>query len=123
GIPVGPGEISLLAWIGWMMFRLLLRPELRLTIPLTRLLVFWGVFAASQCIGFLTGLALDDTRDWSLFLHDVLAYLLAGGFSCLCVADSNHEIRLRSAARCMVSLAAPIVLLQLAAAQGWIDLP
>ncbi len=76
--PVGPGEICLAVWVLLMLFREVGRLGPALTAPLSRLLIFWLVFAVAQCVGTMTGFAMGDRHDSGLFMHDVLAYPFPG---------------------------------------------
>ena len=123
GSPVGPGEICLVIWITWTVGHSLAQSSLPVTPALFHLFIFWALFGVGQSIGLLSGLSINDTRDWGLFLHDVMAYVLVAAFSCLCVVEAEAELRLHRVAWFMVSLGAVILILQLATAWAWIDLP
>ena len=93
GAPVGPGEICLAVWVLLMLFREVGRLGPTLTPPLSRLLIFWLVFAVAQCVGTMAAFAIGDRHDSSLFMHDVLAYPLLAAVSCLSVAGSRlHRV-------------------------------
>ena len=84
---IGPGEICLALWVLVMVAREAVRFGPPLTPALSRLLIFWSIFAAAQCIGTLTGFAIGDRHDSSLFLHDALAYPFLGAMSVLSVVE------------------------------------
>ncbi len=73
GAPVGPGEICLAVWVFLTLFREAARLGPALTPPLSRLLIFWLVFAVAQCVGTMAGFAIGDRHDSGLFMHDVAA--------------------------------------------------
>ncbi len=118
GAPVGPGEILLASWVLLTVFREVGRLGPALTPPLSRLLIFWLVFAVAQCVGAMTGFAIGDRHDSVLFMHDVMAYLLLAGISCLSVAGSC----LQRVAWLTVTLGAAWLALQAAFGWRWIDL-
>jgi hypothetical protein len=61
GSPVGPGEICLLIWIVLTLGREAARPgSPPLTPALSRLLIFWSLFALAQSLGALTGYIIGD---------------------------------------------------------------
>jgi O-antigen ligase len=118
GAPVGPGEICLALWVLLMCFREAGRLGPALTPPLSKLLIFWLVFAIAQCFGTMTGFAIGDRHDSTLFLHDVMAYPLLAAISCLNVASS----RLDRVAWLVATLGAAWLALQVAFGWGWVDL-
>src|SRR5258708_35930212 len=62
--------------------------------------------------------AVGDSDDWGLFMHDVMAYPLLAAVSCLSVAGS----RLHRVARLLATLGAAWLALQVAAGWGVVDL-
>jgi len=118
GAPVGPGEICLAVWVLLMLFREVGRLGPTLTPPLSRLLIFWLVFAVAQCVGTMAAFAIGDRHDSSLFMHDVLAYPLLAAVSCLSVAGS----RLHRVAWLLATLGAAWLALQVALGWGLVDL-
>ena len=118
GAPVGPGEICLAVWVLLMLFREVGRLGPTLTPPLSRLLIFWLVFAVAQCVGAMAAFAIGDRHDSSLFMHDVLAYPLLAAVSCLSVAGS----RLHRVAWLLATLGAAWLALQVALGWGLVDL-
>ena len=56
GSPIGPGELCLFIWVLLMLGRQAARLGGPLTPALSRLLVFWVLFAAALCIGTITGI-------------------------------------------------------------------
>ena len=118
GAPVGPGEICLAVWVLLMLCREVVRLGPALTPPLSRLLIFWLVFAVAQCVGTMAAFAIGDRHDSSLFMHDVLAYPLLAAVSCLSVAGS----RLHRVAWLLATLGAAWLALQVALGWGLVDL-
>lgn len=118
GAPVGPGEICLAVWVLLMLFREVARLGPTLTQPLSKLLIFWMVFALTQCIGTMTAFAIGDRHDTGLFLHDVMAYPVLAAVSCLSTAGS----RLHRVAWLLATFSAAWLLLQVAFGYGWISL-
>src|SRR5436190_8543515 len=118
GAPVGPGEICLAVWVFLTLFREAARLGPALTPPLSRLLIFWLVFAVAQCVGTMAGFAIGDRHDSGLFMHDVLAYPLLAAISCLSAASS----RLYRVAWLVATLGAAWLALQVAFGWGLVDL-
>jgi hypothetical protein len=122
GLPVGPGELCLAAWI--------VLAGLRVTYArgasgpaLPRMLLFWTAFALAQSLGTLAALAIGDRHDPKWFLHDALAYPLMAALGCLAVAGADAATRLQRTAWIMLALASLFLAPQLAVALGAIDLP
>lgn len=111
--PVGPGEICLVLWVAAVLFRQVGRSGPALRPPLSKLLIFWMVFAIAQCVGTMAGFAIGDRHDSSLFLHDVMAYPLLAAVSCL----SAIGPRMHRVAWLVATLGAGWLALQLAF--GW----
>jgi hypothetical protein len=122
GLPVGPGEICLLVWIVLTLGREAARLGPRLTPALSRLLIFWSLFALSQSLGTLTGYVTGDEHDPQWFLHDVMAYPLLAAASCLSVVEPHAGRRLHRVAWLLCTLGTPLLLLQLVDAWGLISL-
>ncbi len=118
---IGPGEIFLALWVLVMAAREAVRLGPPLTPALSRLLLFWGLFAAAECIGTLAGFAIGDRHDPSLFLHDVLAYPLLGALSLLSVVDPGARRRLHRIAWLVAVFGAVALALQLLNAAGLIN--
>jgi O-antigen ligase len=116
--PVGPGEICLAVWVLLMLFREVVRLGPALTQPLSRLLIFWLVFAVAQCVGTMAAFAIGDRHDPSLFMHDVLAYPLLAAVSCLSVAGS----RLHRVDWMLATLGAAWLALQVALGWGLVNI-
>ncbi len=115
--PIGPGEICLVIWITLTIGRQLVQPSLQFTPALSRLAIFWLLFAVAQSIGTLTGFAIADVHDTPLFMHDVLAYLLVAAITVLCVATPGAGPRFQRIAWLLVTVGS--VMLALQAAQAW----
>ncbi len=122
GAPVGPGEICLAVWVFLMLFREAARFGPALTPPLSRLLIFWLVFAVAQCVGTMAGFAIGDRHDSGLFMHDVVAYPVLAAVSCLSVVEPRASTRLYRVAWLVATLGAAWLALQVAFGWGLVDL-
>jgi O-antigen ligase len=122
GSPVGPGEICLLIWIVLTLGREAARLGPPLTPALSRLLIFWSLFAIAQSLGTLTALVIGDEHDAHWFLHDVMAYPLLAAVSCLSVIEPHAGPRLHRVAWLLSALGTPFLALQFANAWGLIDI-
>ncbi len=118
--PIGPGEVCLVIWIALTIGRQTVQLGTQFTPALSRLVIFWLLFAAAQSIGTLTGFTIGDVHDTSLFMHDVLAYLLLAAISVLCVAGPGAGAHLHRVAWFLVAVGSASLALQLAQAWGWI---
>jgi O-Antigen ligase len=120
--PVGPGEICLFVWILLMLCREVCRLGPGLTLPLSKLLIFWLVFTVALCAGTMTGFAMADRHDSGLFMHDVLAYILMAAVSCLSTVEPGASSRLQRVAWLLATLGAAWLALQVAVGWGWVDI-
>lgn len=122
GIPLGPGEFCLAIWV-----LLTLGYEARrlgppLTPALSRLLIFWLLFAFAQSLGLLMGLATEDFRDTASATHTMVAYLLMACLSCFVVILPDTGWRLRRITWFVAAIGGGCLALQLADARGLISL-
>jgi hypothetical protein len=122
-LPIGPGELLLLAWILLAMGREAARLGPPITIPFTILVVFWAAFAVAQSLGTMTGYVLGDIHDRGLLLHNVMAYSLLAVVSCLVVVGPGAGRRLHRITWLIVSLGAAFLLAQLAHGFDLIGIP
>lgn len=122
-LPLGPGEILILAWVFLATGRELARLGPPMTPPLTILLVFWAAFAVAQSLGTMTGYLIGDVHDRGLLLHNVMAYTLLTIVSCLIVVGPGAGPRLHRLTWMVVSLGAVFLLLQATHGYGVIDIP
>jgi len=122
GSPVGPGEICLLIWIVLTLGREAARLGPPLTPALSRLLIFWSLFAIALSLGTLTAYVIGDEHDPHWFLHDVMAYPLLAAASCLSLIEPHAGPRLHRVAWLLSTLGTPFLALQFANAWGLIDI-
>jgi O-antigen ligase len=122
-LPIGPGELCLVIWVIVMLVRELDRLGRPLTPALSRLLLFWTVFAFSLSLGFLTGLFIGQQYDPRWVLHDVMAYPLLGAVSCLSVVDPGARPRLRRVSWLLITFGTASLALQIAAGWELVDIP
>lgn len=122
GASIGPGESCLAFWALLMLCREARRLGPPLTRPLSMLLIFWLVFAVTQCLGTMAAFVIGDRHDPDLFLHDVLAYPLLAAVSCLSVVEPGAEARLNRVAWLVVTLGAAVLALQVGKAWGVVDI-
>lgn len=120
GIPIGPGEMLLITWMVVMLFREAGRLGSALTWALSRLLVFWLLFAMALSLGMLAGYVLNDAHDSALFLHDMMAYPLLAVVSCLTVSGPNAGFRLHRVACLLAGLGSVALAFQVGLAWGWV---
>jgi hypothetical protein len=116
------GEICLVIWIGLMLGREMVQLGPQFTPALSRLVIFWLLFAIAQSIGTLAGFAIGDVHDQSLFMHDVMAYPLLAAISMLCVVGTDAASRLHRVAWLLVAVGSATLALQVAQMWGWVGM-
>jgi hypothetical protein len=114
---IGPGEACLTIWLFLMLGREAGRLGPPPTPALSRLLIFWIVFALAMCIGTMTGFVVGDVHDPVWFRHDIIAYLITATASCLYVVEPGAARRLHRVVWLVATLGAAWLALQLAF--GW----
>lgn len=122
-LPIGPGELCLVLWLGLMLARGLGRLGPGLSTALSRLLVFWTLFVFAQGLGFLTGLFIGEQYDLRWLLHDTMAYPLLIAVSCLSVTDRNARLRLHRVAWLLAMSGSAALAFQVAIGWNLIDVP
>jgi hypothetical protein len=122
GSPIGPGELFLLISLLLTFGCVVIRGSWPLTPALSRLAIFWAIFAIALSIGTITAAALQDRHDPGLFLHDVLAYSLAAAISCMIAAELDNPLRLRRIVWFLVTFGAMSLAMQLLDASGVVSL-
>ena len=118
GSSIGPGEVCLMIWLVITLGREVARLDPPLTSALSRLLIFWGLFAVALSVGSITAFALEDSHDPVWFLHDAVAYPLLAAVSCLSVVEPGAWHRLRRIAWLLAAGGSGSLALQLADAWG-----
>jgi hypothetical protein len=116
------GEICLVIWIGLMLGREMVQLGPQFTPALSRLVIFWLLFAIAQSIGTLAGFVIGDVHDQSLFMHDVMAYPLLAAISMLCVVGTDAASRLHRVAWLLVTVGSATLALQVAQMWGWVGM-
>jgi O-antigen ligase len=122
GIGIGFGEICLALWLMLSLAREVARLGPTMTPALSRLLIFWLLFAIAQSVGTLTALAIADTNDSQLVRHDIMAYSLAAAVSLVSAAELDAGSRLHRVAWLLVLLGSASLAFQLTIALGLIDI-
>jgi hypothetical protein len=121
GAPIGPGEVCLMIWIALMLGRETVQLGPQFTPALSRLVIFWLLFAVAQSVGTLAGFAIGDVHDSSLFMHDVMAYPLLAAISVLCVVGPDAGSRMHRVAWFLVTFGSATLALQVAQASGLVS--
>ena len=121
--PIGPAELCFAVWVILALGDGSAQLGAPLTAALSRLLVFWLIFAFALSIGLLVGLAAEEFRDTTAAAHDTLAYLLMAGISCLVVMVPDAGQRLRRVIWIVVAVGTASLAVQLAGGHGLFDIP
>jgi O-antigen ligase len=123
GTPIGPGEFCLAIWVILSIGYEAIRLGPPATRALSRLLIFWLVFAFAQCLGLLVGFASEEFRDTAASKHDMLAYLLMASISCFIVIVPDTGARLRRVTWIVAAAGATCLAVQVADAFGLVTIP
>ncbi len=122
-LPVGPGELCLVAWLVLRLPVFIQRPGPPLSPAFRRMGVFWLCLSLALATGTLTGLLQGETYDPRWFLHDVFAYPLLAAVSCAMVAGRDAASRLQRVAGMACDLGIVSLCLILALAAELVALP
>jgi hypothetical protein len=118
GVPLGPGEVCLAAWLCLTFGRSINALFAPIPPALIRLFGFWLLFSAALCIGTATAVIVGERNVKAYFIHDLIAYGLVAGISLLACYQVDAAARLRRAAWCLVLLGSCFVTVQMAQAYG-----
>jgi hypothetical protein len=98
GLPIGPGEMVLAAWLCLTFLALLVDDTPRARPGLAPLATFWIGFAVAMSLGTFVGLLTGRFSDFGDFTHDTIAYALMAAVSCFAAAGPHAAAALRRTA-------------------------
>jgi hypothetical protein len=122
-LPIGPGELCLVAWLGLRVPAYVLRRSLSVAPAFCRMGVFWLCLSLALALGTLTGLAEGEVYDPNWFMHDLLAYPLLAVVACTMVIGPQAVDRLQRVAEMATNLGIVSLCLMLAVAAGVVSIP
>ncbi len=122
-LPIGFGELLLVAWLGCLACRWVYHPTLVIERPLVRLALFWLPMIVSLCVGMIVGMSIELYLDVSGINHDIAAYSLMLLVSCALVLELREDAHRRRMAWTVVMVATAMFLVQLGEAGGLYRLP
>ncbi|RWP23104.1 O-antigen ligase family protein [Mesorhizobium sp.] len=111
-LPVGPGELCLIGWIGWTGMHRLLREQIRWNAALSHLLAFWLVLGLAQCVGMIVGLVVEPYQDTAAVVHDIWAYALLITVGFLLALELAEDARRRRTVSLVVYFGALVLTVQ-----------
>jgi hypothetical protein len=113
GLPIGVGELCLVAWLASTLFVCVLRLDTPMPRGFLVLSQFWLVLGAALCIGTINSAATGVVNDRALFVHDLIAYSLVAAISLLATLQPNAVRHLRTVSWLLVSGGTAALLVQL----------
>ncbi|PPQ32210.1 O-antigen ligase family protein [Rhodopila globiformis] len=122
-LPIGPGELCLVAWLGLRVPALMLQRRLSFSPAFRRMGVFWLCLSLSLALGTLTGLTKGEDYDPSWFLHDLMAYPLLAVVACMMVIGPQAAERLQRVAGMATDMGIVSLCLLLALGAGIVTIP
>jgi O-antigen ligase len=124
GSAVGPGEAGLALWIFLVLGREAARPRLPVLTPtFFRMMIFWMLTIIALGLGTFMGVTIESNYDWTTFTHSIVATLLAAILTCMCAVGPDVPLRLDRVTWLLVGLGTAVLVPQMAAAWGLVDLP
>lgn len=123
GLSIGPGEVSLVIWVGLMLGEMKDLLHSKMTPALSRMLVFWILFIISLCLGSATAFVIGDIHDPNLFIHDILAYAILLAVSLLCAVEPDAGCHIHRVAWLLTLFSTVFLGLQLISAWGLLTIP
>lgn len=122
GSVVGPGELLLVVWMVPLFLLEIWRFQPKVHRAFWDLTRFWAVFALAESVGVFASIATTKLSDWSLVLHDIVAYLLLIALCGLLTVSPDAANRLRRIQWLTILFGSVLLLLQLANASGLISI-
>ncbi|MGM0585900.1 MAG: O-antigen ligase family protein [Pseudomonadota bacterium] len=123
GLPLGPGEALLVAWLCLAVLTHLMAGAIRPNRALVRISAFWAIVALALCAGAFVGLAREPYHYWSGILHDMSAYMLLCALAVMMAIDLADPRRRAVAVWSLACFSAASMLLQIAHGFGLSVMP
>ena len=118
GVPIGPGELLLVVWLGLATTRQILFRRLALNPAVRRVALFWAIIAVTLCVGMLVGLIVEPFQDYVGMLRDAAAYILAASTSIMLALSLDGATERKRVAWRLLILGSISLLLQVADGYG-----
>ncbi len=122
-LPVGPGELCLVAGLAGELVRALTDRDARTTPVFWTFAAFWSALVAADLLGFAAGSALGDLRDADLVVHDAMTLPLLAGLGLLLARGPHQGARLTRVLLGLIAVAGPLLATQLLGAAGLAPIP
>jgi hypothetical protein len=116
--PIGPGEFLISLWLAPVASLSLLRMPREVPRPFWDILRFWSALAAALSLGVIATIVRNVVVDWSLVVHDIIAYALLALLTSTMTIQPDAPVRLHRMLWMIVLIGAALLLLQLANAEG-----
>lgn len=116
--PVGPGEFTVLAWVGCMLVTSPQWATSELSVAFHKLAKFWLIFAAALALGTMTSYLSGVRNSPGHFFHDITAYTLMALVGLLLLAPDDAARRMRRMEWGLVLLGSGMLAAQLCQAYG-----
>ena len=122
GLPLGPGEICILLWLGLTLAR---HTGWSLTAsPATHpVLAFGLVLVVAESAGLMMGMAIEQFFDVPAIAHDIFAYTFLICATTMISIELMDDRRRTRVVWLLTYSGAVALLLQFGAAKGWINIP
>lgn len=122
-LPIGPGELLLVAWLAMAFLRHALYRRVTLNPALTRVGVFWVAMTLALCTGMIVGLVVEPFQDYDGMLRDTVAYALVLAISLMMALSLGDAQERRRIMWQMLVLGSASLLLQIADGLGVLPSP
>jgi hypothetical protein len=123
GLPLGAGELILVAWIALAIRNQIGRPGVQWNLALSRLALFWLILGLTESFGMVLGVALELFHDIPAIAHDITAFFLLIALGMMMAIELADSRRRRQITWLVISFGAAILCLQLMDAYGAFPLP
>lgn len=118
GLPLGPGELVLLAWIALAIRNQVGRTGVQWNLALSRLAIFWLILGLTESFGMVLGVALELFHDIPAIVHDITAFFLLIALGTMMAIELAETRRRRQITWLVAAFGAGILYLQLMDAYG-----
>ncbi len=123
GLPIGPGELLLILWLGMETLHLLLSAAPRRTPALGRLALFWAMTGLALSIGTVIGLLREPFHDLVGITRDTIAYGLVLTFGVMTTLAFSDPARRRRSIWAFLIVGSISLALQIADGFGALPIP
>lgn len=123
GLPVGPGEVLLLAWLFLSVTQAMLRPAIPLNTAAWQVGAFWLVLFLALSAGTIASFLIEPFHDYAGAVRDTIAYALMFGLSVMMAIGFESRRERQALFWRMLAIGSALIALQIGSGMGLLPIP